>query len=55
MKQEHLSNVALAKKLSWDEKEIRRLLDPYYCSKFPKLEQALNALGLRLKVCVSGI
>lgn len=50
MKNRHLSNTALAKKLNCDEKEVRRLLDPYYQSKIPRIEQALHLLGQRLEI-----
>lgn len=42
--------MSLAKKLNCDEKEIRRLLDPYYNSKLPLIEEALHALGKKLEV-----
>lgn len=45
-----LNNVTLAKKLKCDEKEIRRLLDPHYTSKLPRIEHALNVLGKRLDI-----
>src|ERR1700733_9753862 len=45
MREKKLSNTSLAKKLDCDEKEVRRLLDPYYSSKLPRIEQALNILG----------
>ncbi len=48
-----LSNTALAKKLNCDEKEVRRLLDPYYSSKLPRIEHALNALGQQLEISVT--
>jgi antitoxin HicB len=48
-----LSNIALAKKLECDEKEIRRMLDPHYISKMPRIEYALHMLGNRLHVGVS--
>lgn len=48
-----LSNMSLAKKLNCDEKEVRRLLDPHYVSKLPRIEAALEKLGLRLSVEVS--
>jgi|SRR3990167_54486 len=55
MKEKHITNVALAKKLSCDEKEIRRLLDPHYQSKIPRIEHVLHALGQRLEVNVTQI
>lgn len=47
-----VSNVQLARKLKCDEKEVRRLLDPYYVSKLPRIEHALEILGKRLQVGV---
>jgi antitoxin HicB len=50
-----LTNTALAARLRCDEKEVRRLLDPYHPSKLPRIERALHALGRQLLVsCVSG-
>ena len=50
MNKNKVSKVALAKKLKCDEKEVRRLLDPHYHSKFPKIEHALHVLGLKLDI-----
>src|SRR3990167_5193280 len=55
MKKKHLSNVAVAKKVSCDEKEIRRLLDPHYQSKIPRIEHVLHELGQRLEVNMTRI
>src|SRR5438552_2394955 len=52
MKEKKLSNTSLAKKLDCDEKEVRRLLDPHYNSKLPRIEEALLVLGKRLEVHV---
>jgi antitoxin HicB len=48
MREKKLSNTVLAKKLHCDEKEVRRLLNPYYNSKFPRIEEALQLLGKKL-------
>ena len=53
MRDRSLTNIALAKKLHCDEKEVRRLLDPHYNSRFPRLEQALHMLGQHLNVAVA--
>lgn len=53
MRDRSLTNMALAKRLHCDEKEVRRLLDPHYSSKFPRLEQALHLLGQHLNVAVA--
>ena len=42
----------LARRLGCDEKDVRRLLDPRYGSKLPKIEAALAALGKRLEIVV---
>ncbi len=55
MREKHLSNVALAKKLDCDEKEVRRLVDPYFQSKIIRIENALHALGQRLEVSLTRI
>ncbi|MBW8832884.1 MAG: hypothetical protein JF606_26535 [Burkholderiales bacterium] len=34
----------LAKRLGVDEKEVRRLLDPHYGSKLPRIAQAISVL-----------
>jgi antitoxin HicB len=39
-----------AKRLGIDEKEVRRLLDPHYGSKLPRIAQAIEALGRRLVI-----
>ena len=52
MREKKLSNTSLAKKLDCDEKEIRRLLDPHYRSKLPRIEEALHVLGKRLEIYV---
>ena len=43
-------NVELAKRLGVDEKEVRRLLDPHYGSKLPRIARAVEALGKRLVI-----
>lgn len=45
-----ITKVQLAKKLGVDEKEVRRLLDPHYGSKLPRIAQAINMLGHRLVI-----
>jgi antitoxin HicB len=52
MRASRLSNVQLARKLGIDEKEVRRLLDPHYGSKLPRIAEAVAALGKRLVVGV---
>ncbi len=50
MRSSGMSNVQLARKLGVNEKEVRRLLDPHYGSKLPRLADAVAALGKRLVV-----
>lgn len=50
MKKAHITNVQLAKQLGVDEKEVRRLLDPHYASKLPRIAQAIALLGKRLVI-----
>lgn len=45
-----ITKVQLAKKLGVDEKEVRRLLDPHYGSKLPRIAQAISVLGHRLVI-----
>ena len=45
-----ISKVQLAKRLGVDEKEVRRLLDPHYGSKLPRIAQAIAVLGKRLTI-----
>lgn len=47
-----ISNIALAKQMGCDEKEIRRMLDPHHPTKLPRIEDALLTLGHRLAVQV---
>ena len=50
MKDTGITKVQLAKRLGVDEKEVRRLLDPRYGSKLPRIAQAVKALGRRLVI-----
>ena len=45
-----ITKVQLAKRLGIDEKEVRRLLDPHYGSKLPRIAQAISVLGRRLVI-----
>lgn len=47
-----LTNIQMAEILGIDEKEVRRLLDPYHASKLPRIEAALQALGKELVIVV---
>jgi len=52
MREARLTNVALARKLGCDEKEVRRMLDPNHATKLPRIKEALDALGKRLVLSV---
>lgn len=45
-----ISKMQLARQLGVDEKEVRRLLDPHYGSKLPRIAQAVSLLGQRLVI-----
>jgi antitoxin HicB len=40
----------LARRLGVNEKEIRRMLDPWHQTKLPRIEAALAALGYRISI-----
>lgn len=48
-----VSNVALAKRLGIDEKEVRRMLDPRHGSKIGRIAEAVEALGGRVVIQLS--
>jgi antitoxin HicB len=50
MREAGISKLQLAKRLDVDEKEVRRLLDPHYGSKLPRIAQAIQVLGQRLVI-----
>lgn len=50
MSEAGITKVQLAKRLGVDEKEVRRLLDPHYGSKLPRIAQAIGVLGRRLVI-----
>ncbi|MDP1527581.1 MAG: hypothetical protein Q8M20_17390 [Rhodocyclaceae bacterium] len=50
MREAGISKQQLAKRLGVDEKEVRRLLDPHYGSKLPRIAQAIQVLGQRLVI-----
>ena len=45
----------LARQLGVDEKEVRRLLDPHYASKLPRIAQAIQLLGRRLVIGLEAV
>ena len=50
MRKSNLSNSELARRLGSDEKEIRRMIDPWHSTKLPRIEMALSVLGFNLSV-----
>lgn len=48
-----ISNSELARRLSLDEKEARRILDPHHPTKLLRIEQALAALGRHVELALS--
>lgn len=55
LRQAGMSQVALARKLDLDEKEVRRLLDPHHASKLASLQAALSALNRDVEIRVVGV
>jgi len=49
---EGVTNAALARRLSCDEKAVRRLRDVLHRSKIEQIEAALAALGKRIEISV---
>ena len=45
-----ITNSELARRLGTNEKEIRRMLDPWHPTKLPRIELALSSLGYQLSV-----
>lgn len=45
MREQNRNNSWLAKQLKVNEKEARRMLDPYHATKLPRMNEALHALG----------
>lgn len=50
MREAGISKMQLAKQLGVDEKEVRRMLDPHYRSKLPRIAHAVSLLGQRLVI-----
>ena len=45
IREQNRSNSWLARKLKINEKEARRMLDPFHSTKLPRMNEALQALG----------
>lgn len=52
MREQGMSKADLARRLSIDEKEARRMLDPKHGTKVPAIERALHVLGKRVELTV---
>ena len=50
LREAKVTKVQLARELGVDEKEVRRLLDPHYRSKLPRIAEAVEVLGRRLVI-----
>jgi len=50
MREAGVSKTELARQLGVDEKEVRRMLDPHYGSKLPRISEAIRLLGQRLVI-----
>ena len=50
MREAGITKTQLARQLGVDEKEVRRLLDPRYGSKLPRIAEAISLLGRRLVI-----
>lgn len=50
MREAGVSKVQLARRMGIDEKEVRRMLDPHYGSKLPRIAEAIALLGRRLVI-----
>lgn len=46
----NIKQTELARQLGYDEKEVRRMLDPRHPTKLPRIQRALEVLGKRLVV-----
>ena len=55
MSEAGITKVQLARQLGVDEKEVRRLLDPHYASKLPRIAQAIQVLGRRLVIGLGAV
>lgn len=52
IKESGVSNAKLAKRLGYDEREIRRMLDPRQATKLARIQRVLERLGKRLLIAV---
>ena len=52
LRESNITKTELAKRLRVNEKSVRRMLDPHYTAKLPRMAKAMEALGKRLVVTV---
>ena len=52
LREQKHSNTWLAKQLDVNEKEVRRMLDPYHATKLPRVSEALQILGKEIVIGV---
>lgn len=52
MRDARVGKSELARRMGLDEKEIRRMLDPGYASKLPRIANAIEAMGKRVVLAV---
>lgn len=52
LRESNITKTELAKRLRVNEKSVRRMLDPHYTAKLPRMAQAMEALGKRLVIMV---
>ncbi len=53
MRHADITRMELARRLDVDEKEVRRMLDPYHPTKADRLEKALAVFGKQIKLRVA--
>jgi antitoxin HicB len=54
MRDSKITKTELARRLRCDEKEVRRMLDPRHATKLATIAKALQLLGKRLVIAMSG-
>lgn len=52
LREKNISKSELARRLNVNEKSVRRLLDPHYSAKLPRMAEAMEVLGKRLVIGV---
>ncbi len=52
LREKNISKSELARRLNVNEKSVRRLLDPHYSAKLPRMAEAMQVLGKRLVIGV---